>query len=80
VTRLVQVGAVPPAARKMQQARGDRRDERMDRAAIAALERRNEAGEFAADPAAFCRARRLLTAPANFVDPSLAARAQCVPV
>lgn len=74
VTRLVQVGAVPPAARIMQQAGGDRRAERIDRAAIAALDRRYEAGEFAADPAAFCRARRLLTDPGNFADSSLAAR------
>lgn len=74
VTRLVQVGAVPPAARIMREAGGDRRAERTDREAIAALDRRFQAGEFAADPAGFCRARNRLTLGANFADTALADR------
>jgi pimeloyl-ACP methyl ester carboxylesterase len=74
VTRLVQVGAVPPAARIMRDAGGDRRAERTDRAAIAALDRRYEAGEFVEDPAGFCRARTRLTRPSSFADTTLAAR------
>ena len=74
VTRLVQVGAVPPAARIMREAGGDRRAVRTDRAAIAALDRRYEAGEFAEDPASFCRARTRLTRPSSFADTTLAAR------
>jgi len=74
VTRLVQVAAVPPAARIMREAGGDRRAERTDRAAIAALDRRFEAGEFSHDPGGFCRARRRLTDPSNFADTTLAVR------
>jgi pimeloyl-ACP methyl ester carboxylesterase len=74
VTRLVQVGAVPPAARIMREAGGDRRAERTDRAAIAALDRRFEQGGFADDPADFCRARTRLTRPSSFADTMLAAR------
>ena len=74
VTRLIQVGAVPPAARIMREAGGDRRAERTDREAIAALDRRFEAGDFANDPAGFCRARRRLTERSNVVDTTLAGR------
>lgn len=74
VTRLVQIGAVPPAARLMREAGGDRRAQRMDRAALEALDRRAAAGEFAADPAGLCRARNRLTQPANFEDTTLVAR------
>ena len=76
VTRLVQVAPVPPAARIFAQAGGDRRAARTDTAALTALERRFRAGEFATDGggAAYCRARERLTAPANFVDPTLVAR------
>lgn len=74
VTRLVQVGAVPPAARIMREAGGDRRAQRTDREAVAALDRRFEAGEFAGDPAGFCRARRRLTEASNFADTTLAGR------
>lgn len=73
VTRLVQVAAVPPTARIMRES-GDARGTRQDTAAVAALDRRNEAGEFAADPAGYCRARRQLTNPSNFADTALAAR------
>lgn len=74
VTRLVQVGAVPPAARIFREASGDARAGRMNQEAIAALDRRYDAGEFAADPAGFCRARNALTVPSNFADTLLAAR------
>jgi pimeloyl-ACP methyl ester carboxylesterase len=71
VSRLVQVGAVPPAASILRAAGGDRRVERTDREAIAALDRRFAAGEFANDQAGFCRARTRLTRPASFADTSL---------
>jgi proline iminopeptidase len=73
VTRLVQVGAVPPSARIMSEA-GDGRTARMDKAAVDALDRRFEAGEFAANPADFCRQRERLTTPSNFADPAIAER------
>jgi pimeloyl-ACP methyl ester carboxylesterase len=73
VSRLVQVGAVPPAASILRAAGGDRRAERTDRQAIAALDRRFEGGEFADDQAGFCRTRTRLTRPASFADTSLMA-------
>ena len=73
VTRLVQVGAVPPAARLLRAAGGDRRAERTDRTALAGLDRRFDAGEFAGNPAGFCQARNRLTMPSNFADTALAA-------
>jgi pimeloyl-ACP methyl ester carboxylesterase len=51
VTRLAQVVAVPPRADQMEEAGGDTRAARMDTAALLALERRAEAGEFVNDPA-----------------------------
>ena len=74
VTRLVQVSPVPPAARIFREAGGDRRSARTDTAALAALDRRLRAGEFATDSAAYCRARNRLTLRANFVDTALVAR------
>lgn len=74
VTRLVQVGAVPPAARMMREAGGDRRAQRMDRAALDALDRRAAAGDFARDSAGLCRERRRLTLPASFEDTTLVRR------
>jgi pimeloyl-ACP methyl ester carboxylesterase len=74
VTRLLQVAPVPPAAGVFRNAGGDRRAERMDTAALAALDRRARAGEYASDGGAYCRARRDLTGPSNFADPNLAAR------
>jgi pimeloyl-ACP methyl ester carboxylesterase len=74
VTRLVQIGAVPPAARLMRETGGDRRGARMDRAALEALDRRAAAGEFADDSAGLCRARNRLTQPASFEDTTLVAR------
>jgi proline iminopeptidase len=74
VTRLVQVGPVPPAARLFRESGGDRRAARTDTAALAALDRRHQAGEFATDEAGYCRARQRLTLPANFADTSLVHR------
>lgn len=67
VTRLVQMSAVPPAASIMREA-GDARNDMADRAAIEAIDRRADAGEFDDDPAAYCRLRNELTNPANFAD------------
>jgi len=74
VTRLVQVAPVPPAARVFREAGGDQRAARMDTAALAALERRFRAGDFADSPAVYCRDRNRLTLPSNFADTTLAAR------
>lgn len=74
VTRLVQIAAVPPAARMMRETGGDRRAARMDGAALDALDRRVDAGEFADDPAGLCRARNRLTQPASFEDTTLVVR------
>lgn len=73
VSRLIQMSAVPPAASIMRAA-GDTRNERMDVAAVNALDARGDAGEFADAPDAYCRLRNALTDPANFVDAKLAAR------
>jgi pimeloyl-ACP methyl ester carboxylesterase len=74
VTRLVQVDAVPPRWNQMQEQGGDGRDDRMDRKAVDALERRWKAGEFKDKPAEFCRQYNALTVPSNFADPAQAAR------
>lgn len=71
VSRLVQVAAVPPAAAIMREAGGDDRPNRVDRAAVEALDARNDADEFKGERQEdYCRARNKLTAPANFADPS----------
>ena len=75
VTRLVQLSPVPPAASIMR-AEGDSRGERADQTALEALDARADAGAFADDPEAYCRARNALTNPTNFADP---ARAREVP-
>ena len=72
VTRLVQVGAVPPAASIMR-AQGDARVS-VNRDAVQALDQRNQAGEFASAPQEYCRARNRLTTPANFVDTTFVSR------
>jgi proline iminopeptidase len=74
VTRIVQVSPVPPADAIMRSAGGDTRDQRTDTAAVNALLRRFSAGEYAADPAGFCREYNRLTLPGNFADPALATR------
>jgi pimeloyl-ACP methyl ester carboxylesterase len=71
VTRLVQVSAVPPSAAMMAEF-GDRRSERVNQAAVEAVDSLAEAG--AIDPGEHCRRRRALTSPASFADPSLADR------
>lgn len=71
VTRLVQVAAVPPAASIMREAGGDDRPNRVDRAAVEALDARDDAGEFeGAAQEEYCRERNRLTMPANFADPA----------
>lgn len=71
VTRLIQMSAVPPAASIMRAA-GDSRVDRADRAALEALDRRADSGEFEDMPEVYCRLRNALTDPTNFVDPQLA--------
>lgn len=70
VTRLLQVSAVPPAASMMRDL-GDARNERLDLAALEALEAREKAGEFEGRPEVYCRLVNALTDPANFVDTNL---------
>lgn len=71
VTRLVQVSAVPPTSAMMAEI-GDRRQGRVDQAAVASVDSLGEAG--AIDAEEHCRRRRRLTEGANFVDASLAAK------
>ncbi len=73
VLRLVQVAPVPPAAAVFREAGGDRRDDRIAREALAALDARFDAGAFDDDPAGYCRARQRLTLPSNFADTAKAA-------
>lgn len=70
VTRLVQVGAVPPASAILAEAGGDARRERMDLRRLRALVDSFTAGEFDDDPEGFCRTHSRLTLPASFVDSS----------
>jgi proline iminopeptidase len=74
VTRLVQVGAVPPAASVMRSAGGDTRASRTDTAAVSALDRRYNAPGMASSQRNYCTQRNRLTVPANFVDTTLMAR------
>jgi proline iminopeptidase len=67
VTRLIQVGPVPPSLDQYPAEPGvPPREQRMDMAAIEELGRRRDAGEFAADTAALCREVQRLTMPASF--------------
>ena len=76
VTRLVLVSPVPPSSDEYAlDPDVPSRDDRVDVEALQAVRSRHEAGEFAADSAAYCRAERALTLPASFVDPDLAALA-----
>jgi proline iminopeptidase len=72
VSRLVQVSPLAPAAEIMEQ-HEDKRAEKMDRAAIARLEARFEAGEFDDSPEQYCRQLSALTTPASFVNAEFAA-------
>ncbi|HXV40893.1 MAG TPA: alpha/beta hydrolase [Steroidobacteraceae bacterium] len=71
VSRLIQISPVPPAAAIMRDA-GDARAVRIDPAAQAALDARQKAGEFSADPARYCRLDNEISMPSNFADASLA--------
>ncbi len=73
VSRLVQVGAVPPAKAIMDR-QGDSRGERVDAEAMADLNARINAGEFEDAPELLCRLYNELTLPSNFADPKLADR------
>lgn len=69
VTRLVQMAPVAARDEPHNPRAYATRAERTDSAALATLRARREAGEFRDDPAAYCRALRDVTAPANFADP-----------
>lgn len=71
VSRLIQISPVPPAAAIMREA-GDARAGRVDRAAQAALDARQKAGEFRADPALYCRLDNEISLPSSFADAALA--------
>jgi len=70
VTRLVQVSPVPPAESIMLSAGGDTRAARVDTAAVTSLLGRHGRGDFADDPAGFCRQYNALSQPGSFADPS----------
>ncbi len=71
VTRLIQMSPIPPAASIMRE-NGDARAVTVDRTALERLDRRNDVGEFAETPEAYCRLRYAITDPAYFVDSQLA--------
>lgn len=71
VERLVQVAPIPPS-KAIMNAHGDRRNDRVDAAAVAALDVRIEAGEFEDDPERLCRLYGALTIGSNFADPARA--------
>lgn len=71
VTRLIQMSPVPPAASIMRES-GDARAEMGDQAALQALDRRGDTGEFDETPEDYCRLRNVITDPTNFVDAELA--------
>ena len=70
VTRLVQLAPVAPRFSPYGRLMGQDRMLRTDTIALAALRKREAAGEFASDRAGYCRARRALDAPALFADTS----------
>ncbi len=72
VTRLIQMSPVPPAASIMQ-ALGETHSDQTDAAALAALKARAAAGEFDGAPDEYCRLYNILTGPAYFANPELAA-------
>lgn len=73
VTRIVQVAPIPPS-KALMDAHGDRRSERVDGAAMAALERRIADGDFEDDPRELCERYQELTLPSSFANPAHAAR------
>lgn len=72
VTRLVQLAPVAPRFEPYGPMMMEDRARRTDSAALARLEARVAAGEFAGDPAAHCRAEREVSGPALFADPAMA--------
>lgn len=71
VSRLVQISPLAPASALLEQF-SNTRDQRSDRLAIEALDRRSDAGEFDDSPEKYCRLRSALTIPLDFVNPDLA--------
>jgi len=69
VTRLVQVAPVAARDEPHNPRAYEIRAERTDSAALAELRARRDAGEFADDPAAHCRALWEVIGPVNFADP-----------
>lgn len=72
VMRLVQVSPVAARDQPHNPAAYRTRSERIDTSAVRALMLRHEKGEFAGDPAGYCRALGALTRPAGLADPSRA--------
>jgi proline iminopeptidase len=74
VIRLVQVAPVAARDEPHNTTAYAERARRLDRASLDSLEARHGRGEFAGDPAAYCRARAAATGAANFADASFASR------
>jgi proline iminopeptidase len=72
VTRIVQVAPVAPRNSPHNERAYAERASRIDEEALARLEDRKAAGEFADDPAGYCRARTELTRVASFAHPERA--------
>jgi proline iminopeptidase len=70
VMRLVQAAPVAARDQPHNPVAYQTRAERIDTAGVRALMLRNERGEFASDPAGYCRALRALTLPASFAGSS----------
>ncbi len=71
VSHLVQISPLAPASALLEQF-SKTRDQRTDRLAIEALDRRSDAGEFDDSPEEYCRLRSALTIPPDFVNTDLA--------
>lgn len=75
VTRLVQLAPVAPRQSPYMEQMMEVRRSRMNLEAVEELQAREEAGEFANTPAAYCREVNRLTGPVNFADPANASKA-----
>jgi pimeloyl-ACP methyl ester carboxylesterase len=73
VTRIVQVAPVAPRNTPHNERAYAERASRIDQEAAARLEKRRARGEFAGDPAGYCRAQAALNRGASFADPARAA-------
>lgn len=71
VSRLVQISPLAPAAALLEQF-SNAHKQQPDRAAIEALDRRSDTGEFDDSPEEYCRLRSALTIPPDFVNRDLA--------